>query len=152
MIIFLSGILFGPFSLYVLTSNISNAKELQLQQEKFPANYNIVIPQGAAWRAVISERNIPSNTIITAGSEVTWINEDKFPHTVTSANQSNGYDHKFNSGIITLNQSYFYVFSVPGMYQYYCPVHPWMSGQIIVTNSSNDQTRLFYVSPLLREK
>jgi hypothetical protein len=119
MVIFLSGILFGSFSLYGLTYNITNAKESQLEPEKFPANYNIIIPQGAAWRAVFSERYMPSNTIITAGSEVTWINEDKFPHTVASGNQSNGYDHKFKSGIITLNQSYFYVFSVPGMYQYY---------------------------------
>lgn len=44
MIIFLSGILFGSFSLYGLTYNISNAKEIQLEQEKLPANYKIIIP------------------------------------------------------------------------------------------------------------
>lgn len=120
MIIFFGSILFGSVSLNVLAHIISDAKESQLQEGKFPINYTtIIIPQGAAWREFISERYIPSNTIIPAGSEVTWINEDKFPHTITSGNRSNGYDHRFNSGIITLNQSYFHVFSVPGIYQYY---------------------------------
>ncbi|MGA7898720.1 MAG: plastocyanin/azurin family copper-binding protein [Nitrososphaeraceae archaeon] len=127
-----------------MTYTISNAKELQ--QEKFLTSYTTtsIIPQGAAWREVISERYVPSNIVIQMGSKVTWTNEDKFPHTITSGNRSNDYDHKFNSGIIALNHSYSYVFSAPGIYPYYCIIHPWMSGQIVVT-SSNDQTRLFYV-------
>ena len=67
------------------------------------------------WREVISERYVPSNIVIQMGSKVTWTNEDKFPHTITSGNRSNGYDHKFNSGIIALNHSYSYVFSAPGI-------------------------------------
>jgi hypothetical protein len=57
--IFFSGILFGSISLYVLTYTISNAKELQ--QEKFltSCTTTIIIPQGAAWREVISEDMYP---------------------------------------------------------------------------------------------
>jgi plastocyanin len=101
-------------------------------------NYDVVIPDGAAWSETISERFHPSELTVPAGSDVTWINDDDLPHTVTSGNKatygSNGYtpDGKFNSENLEHGDSFSFHFAEPGKYEYYCTSHPWMSGVVMV--------------------
>jgi plastocyanin len=101
-------------------------------------NYDVVIPDGAAWSETISERFHPSELTVPAGSDVTWINDDDLPHTVTSGNKatygSNGYtpDGKFNSENLEHGDSFSFHFAEPGKYEYYCTSHPWMSGIVMV--------------------
>jgi plastocyanin len=100
--------------------------------------YDVVIPDGAAWSETISERFHPSELTVPAGSDVTWINDDDLPHTVTSGNKatygSNGYtpDGKFNSDNLEHGDSFSFHFAEPGRYEYYCTSHPWMSGVVMV--------------------
>jgi plastocyanin len=109
-------------------------KRLQLSQQQ-PSDYNIVIPMGAAWREVIVNRFDPSNVTIPVGSEVIWSNHDKLSHTVTSGNTSMGADGKFNSNVLRLYDSFSYTFFQAGKYSYYCIMHPWMKGMVIVSDS-----------------
>jgi plastocyanin len=101
-------------------------------------NYDVIIPDGAAWSETISERFHPSELTVPAGSDVTWINDDDLPHTVTSGNKatygSNGYtpDGKFNSDNLEHGDSFSFHFAEPGRYEYYCTSHPWMSGVVMV--------------------
>lgn len=77
----------------------------------------------------------PENVETTVGSMVTWMNEDSLPHTVTSGvvnNNSPAADGKFDSGIMNQGDSYPFVFDAVGEYQYYCMIHPWMTGRVIV--------------------
>jgi plastocyanin len=117
-------------------------ERLQLNQQHQSANYNIVIPMGAAWREIIVNRFDPSNITIPVGSEVIWSNQDKLSHTVTSGNASIGADGKFNSNVLLLHDSFSYIFSQPGRYSYYCIMHPWMKGMVTVSDSDSILLRL----------
>ena len=74
---------------------------------------------------------IPSKITVETGSSVTWINEDSAFHSVTSG----VYDEPtglFDSGYMDPYQTFSYVFDTSGTYDYYCTLHPWMEGKVIV--------------------
>ena len=74
---------------------------------------------------------MPSKITVEKGSSVTWINEDSAFHSVTSG----VYDEPtglFDSGYMDPYQTFSYLFDTSGTYDYYCTLHPWMEGQVIV--------------------
>ncbi len=74
----------------------------------------------------------PSELTTLVGTSVTWLNDSGVIHTVTSGNLLEGPDGIFDSGIIMSGDSFSYTFSEAGHYQYYCTIHPWMTGTVIV--------------------
>ena len=74
---------------------------------------------------------IPSKITVEKGYSVTWINEDSAFHSVTSGLYDEPTD-LFDSGYMDPYQSFSYVFDTSGTYDYYCTLHPWMEGQVIV--------------------
>jgi plastocyanin len=74
----------------------------------------------------------PSSAKVAAGSTVTWTNDDALPHTVTSGNSEKGPDGVFDSGILNAGKSFSHTFDKAGVLDYYCTIHPWMTGRIIV--------------------
>jgi plastocyanin len=69
----------------------------------------------------------PNVTTITAGSTVTWTNNDSTAHTITSN------DSAFtSSAVLSPGQSYSYTFTNTGTYDYHCAIHTFMTGKIIV--------------------
>ncbi len=74
---------------------------------------------------------IPSKIVIKQGNSVTWVNEDVAFHSVTSGY----YDEPseiFDSGYLDPEESFTFVFENIGIYDYFCTLHPWMKGQVIV--------------------
>jgi plastocyanin len=69
---------------------------------------------------------VPSPLEINAGTQATWINKDDVPHTVVST------DHKFKSQALDTGEKFSFTFEDPGTYEYFCSVHPKMTGKIIV--------------------
>ena len=69
----------------------------------------------------------PETVTIQVGTTVTWTNKDEIPHTVASSDKS----FKGSSGLDT-GDSYSYTFTKPGTYKYYCTLHPFMMGTIVV--------------------
>jgi plastocyanin len=69
---------------------------------------------------------------VAVGSTVTWTNDDALPHTVTSGNPEKGSDGIFDSGIVNADKSFSHTFDKAGVLDYYCAIHPWMTGRIIV--------------------
>ena len=70
---------------------------------------------------------------ISIGETVTWRNNDTpFFHTVTSGTPDNGSDGLFDSGPLRTYEYFSYTFEEAGIYDYYCTVHPWMQGKVIV--------------------
>ncbi|MDE3181127.1 MAG: cupredoxin domain-containing protein [Acidobacteriota bacterium] len=61
------------------------------------------------------------------GGAVTWTNQDEGPHTLVS----NG-GEPIQSNALDTNQSFSYTLAHPGSYDYFCSVHPMMTGRIIV--------------------
>jgi glucose/arabinose dehydrogenase/plastocyanin len=75
----------------------------------------------------------PSTLSIAVHSSVNWMNNDAVPHTVTEGIPgSNPSSSVFNSGVLGPGQSFQHIFNQAGILKYYCTIHPWMSGEIIV--------------------
>lgn len=73
---------------------------------------------------------IPSKISIKSGDSVTWLNEDAAFHSVTSGyygNQSGLFDSEY----LDPEESFTFIFKNPGVYDYFCTLHPWMKGQVI---------------------
>jgi len=82
---------------------------------------------------------IPSTVTIKADTEVTWHNGDTAAHTATSGSPSDGPSGYLDSSLIMAGQSYTKSFEgfEPGTYPYYCAVHPWMTGTIILEDGTS---------------
>ena len=74
---------------------------------------------------------IPSVVSISAGESVTWVNEDSAFHSVTSGFYDAPVD-LFDSGHMDPFDSYTLTFDESGNYDYFCTLHPWMQGKVIV--------------------
>ncbi|HEV2120208.1 MAG TPA: plastocyanin/azurin family copper-binding protein [Candidatus Bathyarchaeia archaeon] len=67
------------------------------------------------------------------GPAVVWKNTGGVPHTATSNSTANGSLPSFNSNSIAINGGIFsFTFTKAGNYSYYCNIHLWMKGTIIV--------------------
>jgi len=75
---------------------------------------------------------VPSTVVITAGGTVTWENTDNAAHTATSGSPSDGPDGVWDSSLMMVNGSYSVTLDDEGTYPYFCMVHPWMQGTVIV--------------------
>jgi len=74
---------------------------------------------------------IPSLIVIEKGKQVTWVNEDSAFHSITSGFYDEPTD-LFDSGHLDPFESYTLTFDETGTYDYFCTLHPWMKGQVIV--------------------
>ena len=63
---------------------------------------------------------------VTAGTTVTWTNNDAAAHTVTAD------DGSFDSGNIAPGHSFAHTFSNMGTINYHCAIHPMMKAAVIV--------------------
>jgi plastocyanin len=69
----------------------------------------------------------PATLTVAAGSKVVWINRDEEPHLVVSA----GGQFPASPALDT-DDSYAAVLTKPGIYTYFCSIHPHMVGKIVV--------------------
>lgn len=94
----------------------------------------VSIPEGTSLPGCqeTDECFIPSTIVIDEGSEVVWTNDDTAAHTVTSGTMQTGPDGRFDSGLFMAGKTYSHIFEEAGEYPYFCLVHPWMVGTVIV--------------------
>jgi len=69
---------------------------------------------------------VPSTVTISTGQTVRWTNLDSVSHTVT------GTETSFGSQSLNQGDSYEFLFTDAGTYEYYCSIHPEMRGTVIV--------------------
>ncbi len=77
----------------------------------------------------------PAEFTIEAGQVVTWINADRIDHTITSGtpeNPTTAFDMTLPEAGSTATVS----FEDPGMYDYFCGIHPHMRATIVVESIS----------------
>jgi len=75
---------------------------------------------------------LPGEETIGVGESVTWHNDSTAAHTVTSGNPENGPDGLFDSSLLLGDDTFSHAFTEAGEYQYFCSIHPWMTGTVIV--------------------
>ena len=68
----------------------------------------------------------PATLTVPVGATVTWTNRDDVPHTIVNT------DGKFKSAALDTDEKFSFTFSAVGTYDYYCSVHPKMTGKVIV--------------------
>ena len=94
----------------------------------------VSIPEGSGAPGCeeTDECYIPATLNISAGTTVIWENNDAAAHLATSGTPDGGPDGVFDSGMIMGGATYEYEFSETGEFVYYCLVHPWMVGTVVV--------------------
>jgi plastocyanin len=68
----------------------------------------------------------PQRVTVKAGTTVTWINDDDIPHTVAASAKL------FKSSALDTKDKFSFTFTMPGAYEYFCSLHPHMTGAIVV--------------------
>ncbi len=95
----------------------------------------ISLPEGSGVPGceATNECYIPAEVSVSVGDTVTWSNDDTAAHTVTSGTPSDGPDGIFDSSLFMAGTTFEYTFNEAGTYDYFCMVHPWMVGTVIVS-------------------
>ncbi|MEM4249856.1 MAG: plastocyanin/azurin family copper-binding protein [Candidatus Nitrosotenuis sp.] len=113
-------------------------------------SYDVVIPKGAGnpsfdpqfKKDLLSDQwYLPTKLVISLNDTVRWTNQDQEKHSVTSG-ESTGRagisgergkpDGKFDSGLFGMDESWSYTFAEYGTFPYFCSIHPWMYGIVVV--------------------
>ena len=118
---------------------IQNEKSEIKPIEKLTIN-QVTISQGASSPGCETTKECynPDSVEIRTGDTVSWSNDDTAAHTVTSGTPD-GPDGIFDSSLFMAGSTFEFTFDKSGTYPYFCMVHPWMTGEIVV-NEINDKT------------
>jgi amicyanin len=68
----------------------------------------------------------PKELTIAVGTTVKWINHDDIPHSVVNK------DKAFRSKALDTDDSFSFTFASAGTFDYFCGLHPFMMGKVIV--------------------
>ena len=68
----------------------------------------------------------PQRLTVKVGTTVIWTNEDDIPHTVAASNKS------FKSKVLDTDQKFSFTFTTAGDFEYFCSLHPHITGMIVV--------------------
>ena len=111
----------------------------------YAEDYIIHIPYGSFNPELNTPAEVwydPPIIAIGIGDSITWHNNDKEGHTVTSGEGSGRFgwmsddfgtpDGYFDSGRFMPGESWSFKFEKSGTFPYFCTIHPWMEGVVIV--------------------
>lgn len=92
----------------------------------------VIIPNG---NSAMANKGffVPLNAEIIRGTTVTWQNEDNIGHTVQSQDGQGNVIPMFNSAVLKTGDTFSYKFDKPGVYHYFCTIHPWRIGVVTVS-------------------
>ena len=89
----------------------------------------------------------PFQIFVSVDDTIIWYNDDREGHTVTSGEGSGRFDWmddnfgnsdaQFDSARFMPDESWLYKFEKHDIFSYYCTIHPWMEGIVIVEKNSH---------------
>ncbi len=74
----------------------------------------------------------PSPANVKVGTTVTWTNNDATLHTAVSGTPDSGPSGEFDSSYLAKGKTFSHTFDKAGTFDYYCTLHPFMIGQVVV--------------------
>jgi len=117
----------------------------------YAEDYTISIPYGSFNPELNTPAEVwydPPVIAITVGDSITWTNDDREGHTVTSGEGSGRFgwmsnnfgtpDGGFDSDRFNPGESWNHKFENSGTFPYFCIIHPWMEGVVIVEREIPD--------------
>ena len=84
-------------------------------------------PPGGVTITIANFTYDPPTLTVPAGTEVTWVNRDDIPHLLAAT------DGQFRSPPMDTDDSFTARLTTPGEIDYFCSLHPHMTGKLIVT-------------------
>ena len=123
---------FGAFVLRAAVAGIAVGTLLGLPALSRAAQGNSVTPATQVAKVEGPQVTIdnftfsPATLTVPSGTTVTWTNQDDMVHTVTEANRG------FSSQGLETGDTYAHTFTAPGIYTYFCALHPRMTATVIV--------------------
>ncbi len=127
------GIISGIFLVIIAITLQSSDSEIKTEKSEIKIEADVIMPIKVS-RPGCEETNscyLPSIITIKQGQQVTWSNEDVAFHTVTSGLYDEPSDF-FDSGHLDPEQKFSVSFDEQGTFDYFCTLHPWMAGKVIV--------------------
>lgn len=120
--------------LSVAEAKIKQSQSEASEAQALPESAEVTIPEGSGVPGCeeTSECFIPNEVAIAAGGQVIWNNDDTAAHTVTSGTPTDGPDGMFDSSLFMSRTLFSQTFDEAGTYDYFCMVHPWMTGKVTV--------------------
>jgi len=118
---------------------------LAIAPSAFADTAQITISPGAgSGQSCVDTHNCfdPGTLNVAQGTSVTWTNGDNTAHTVTSGKYGdNNNGTVFDTGYpFKPKQTFSHTFNDAGTFDYFCSVHPWMAGQVIVGGAATSTT------------
>src|SRR3990172_10321555 len=103
---------------------------ISIEESKEPVIVEVIIPAGASTQKIDQLYYDPQDITVSIGTTVKWTNNDETIHTVTSGTLELGSSGIFDSSILNAGSSFEHTFSSAETVDYYCIVHPWMTGSV----------------------
>jgi plastocyanin len=99
-----------------------------------PTTHIVDVPAGTASPGCEESNScyLPASLSVSVGDTVEWDNIDTAAHTVTAGSPAEGPSGAFDSSLLMAGASYSFTFDAAGSYDYFCMVHPWMTGKVTV--------------------
>lgn len=82
----------------------------------------------------------PKEAAVDVGGKVIFSNADNAAHTFSAGDPIDGPSGIFDSGLVPPGDSYEWVPTAAGEVSYFCMVHPWMAGLIVVQAAEQNDT------------
>ena len=76
----------------------------------------------------------PGTLTVPLGTTVTWTNKDDIPHAIATASKQS------KSKTLDTDDAYSFTFTTPGSYEYFCSLHPHMTGTVVVEAAAGENT------------
>ncbi|MCV0392640.1 MAG: hypothetical protein K5790_05015 [Nitrosopumilus sp.] len=125
-----------PIGVETIMSIIPEMPKVEVEiTETLPMSLTISVPEGSGSPGCEETKScyLPYEASIAVGGKITWSNDDSAAHTVTSGNVNAGPTGVFDSGLFMSGSTFDFTFDDAGTYDYFCMVHPWMTGLIHVS-------------------
>ena len=136
----------GVFTLTVISGSVSEKTKFSVYTESTtpkpipPSTDNgiVSIPSGTSVPGCEEYDECYSPYVIQVKQYgmITWVNDDSAAHTVTAGTPSNGPSGEFDSSLMMPNGKFSHKFTESGQFDYFCMVHPWMEGIVVVGENS----------------
>lgn len=82
---------------------------------------------------------IPKEATVDVGGKVIFSNTDTAAHTFTAGTAAEGPSGEFDTSLVIAGSSYEWTPTTVGEFPYYCMVHPWMAGLIVVQEAGTEE-------------
>jgi len=83
---------------------------------------------------------VPGTATIDVGGKIIFSNTDSAAHTFSAGTAADGPTGEFDTSMVMAGNSYEWTADVAGEIPYFCMVHPWMNGLIIVQEAGAEET------------